>query len=163
MSLADELEKLDRLKANGTITEEEFQAAKRRLLQNEPVPPPPPSGGYQRPPMSQADERMWAMFIHLGLLCGFLVPGLGLVVPIVLWQLKKNESTFIDQNGKMVANWIITFLIAAAICIVLTVILIGGLLLLALMAVNVIFAIIGAIKANNGELWPYPISFKFIQ
>ncbi len=155
MSLADELEKLNGLKANGAITEEEFQDAKRKLLRQEAPATPSPAGAV--------DEKMWAMFIHLGLLCGFIVPGLGLVVPIVLWQMKKDQSAFIDANGKIVANWIITFLILVAISLILMIIFIGIFLLWALVIANVIFAIIGAVKANGGEAWPYPISFKFIQ
>lgn len=155
MSLADELEKLNGLKANGAITEEEFQDAKRKLLRQDAPATPSPAGAV--------DEKMWAMFIHLGLLCGFIVPGLGLVVPIVLWQMKKDQSAFIDANGKIVANWIISALIVAAVGGLLVRVGLGLILLWALVIANAIFAIIGAVKANGGEAWPYPISFKFIQ
>lgn len=155
MSLADELEKLNGLKANGAITEEEFQDAKRKLLRQDAPATPSPAGAV--------DEKMWAMFIHLGLLCGFIVPGLGLVVPIVLWQMKKDQSAFIDANGKIVANWIISALIMAAVGGLLVRVGLGLILLWALVIANAIFAIIGAVKANGGEAWPYPISFKFIQ
>lgn len=156
MSLADELEKLNSLKASGAITDEEFQDAKRKLLQQGT----PPAGGFNNP-LGQVDEKMWAMFIHLGLLLGGT--GVGLVVPIIIWQIKKNDSAFIDANGKIVANWIITAILAVAICIPLVFIGIGLILMPVIGILTVIFAVIGAIKANNGELWPYPISFKFIQ
>jgi len=29
--------------------------------------------------------------------------------------------------------------------------------------INVIFAIVAAVKANKGELWVYPLSFQFIK
>ena len=46
----------------------------------------------QRPDMDQREINQWCMFMHLGLLAGYAVPLGGLVVPIVLWQLKKDAS-----------------------------------------------------------------------
>ena len=76
-------------------------------------------------------------------------------------QIKKNDSDVIDQHGRIVANWIITALIIGVICFALTFILIGFPLLIALAVVGVVFPIIGGIKANEGVVWPYPMSFKF--
>jgi hypothetical protein len=45
MGLADELEKLQRLKLDGVLTEDEFTQAKQKLLEDdtpEAAPPPPP-------------------------------------------------------------------------------------------------------------------------
>ena len=28
---------------------------------------------------------------------------------------------------------------------------------------NLVFAIVGGIKANNGEVWKYPLSFSFLK
>ncbi|MCE5231347.1 DUF4870 domain-containing protein [bacterium] len=156
MSIADEIEKLNNLRAGGAITEEEFQEAKRRLLQSNPT-----AGDMFNKAVGSVDEKMYSMLIHFSLLISYI--GLGIIIPIVLWVLKKNESEFIDKNGKIVVNWIITAVIFAVICLPLTVILIGIPLLWLLAALNVVFAIIGGLKAMNGEAWPYPISFTFIK
>jgi uncharacterized Tic20 family protein len=106
---------------------------------------------------------MWVVLIHLSQLFGFAVPMAGLVVPIVLWLLKKDESEVIDTHGRIVINWIITEFILMIVFIILCFILIGIPLLIALLVVGIIFPIIGAIKANNGEIWPYPCSIQFFK
>ena len=35
--------------------------------------------------------------------------------------------------------------------------------MLALVIMGIIFPIMGAVKANNGELWEYPLTIKFIK
>jgi len=160
MSIAEEIKKLDELRENGSISEEEYQKAKESLLAKTE------STGEK---FSEAagniarDENMWGMFIHLSQLLGFLLFGLGFIVPIVLWQVKKNESEVINQHGMIVVNWLITAVILGVIFSVLSYILIGIPLLLALGVVAVIFPIVGGIKANNGEIWHYPISIKFFK
>ena len=59
----------------------------------------------------EKETRNWAMFLHLSLLSGFLIPFAGLIAPIVIWQLKKEEMPEIDAHGKMVANFILSMLI----------------------------------------------------
>jgi uncharacterized protein len=108
-------------------------------------------------------SREWAMFLHLSVLLGTVAPIIGLAAPIVIWQMKKDEMPIIDVHGKNVMNWIISFVIYCAGSIVLAIVLIGIPLLLALAAVSIIFPIIGGIKANNGEVWQYPLSMKFLK
>jgi uncharacterized Tic20 family protein len=86
-----------------------------------------------------------------------------MVVPIVLWQVKKNESEIIDQHGKNVTNWILSELIYGIVFFILCFLLIGIPLLIALGAVGIIFPIIGAVKAYNGEVWSYPLTIKFFK
>ena len=109
------------------------------------------------------NERQWAMLLHFSLLAGFVVPFAGLIVPIIIWQLKKTEFPEIDAHGKVVVNWMISLIIYGAVCFLLSFILIGIPLLIVLGALAVIFPIIGGIKANNGELWKYPLSIPFLK
>lgn len=102
------------------------------------------------------ETNQWAMFIHFSLLAGWIVPIAGLVVPILLWQLKKDELPGIVPHAHIVLNWILTSLAYAAICMILTLIFIGVLGFIALGIVTVIFSVIGGIKANEGEVWEYP-------
>jgi uncharacterized protein len=158
MSIADEIEKLNNLKQNGAITEEEYQKAKTSLLrQNESIAE---KFTYVLGNVS-SDENIWSMFMHFSLLCGFLIPIAGLVVPIVMWQVKKDESEIIDRHGRVIVNWIITEIILAIAFGILCLIVIGVPLLGALFIAGIVFPIIGGIKANNGEVWAYPFSIKF--
>ena len=117
-------------------------------------------------PHYQQDEqeaRQWAMFLHLSQLAGYILPLLGLVVPIIIWQSKKQEFPILDAHGKNVINWIISELIYGAISFVLVFIVIGIPMLAVLGILAVVFPIIGGIKANNGEVWRYPMTIEIIK
>ncbi len=112
--------------------------------------------------LQTAEQRQWGLFLHLSQFAVFIVPIIGIVAPIVLWQIKKDEIPVLDAHGKMITNWIISSFIYSIISIVLMFVLIGFLTFFALMVMSVVFPIIGAVKANNGELWEYPLTIKFL-
>ena len=158
MSMADEIEKLNQLRLSGAITEEEYQTSKSALLNGQQVADKKPN---QVVVSTQMDEKTWTILLHLSQFCGFLIPLAGLVVPIVLWQVKKNESQLIDQHGRIVANWLVTAFIAGIVFFMLSFLLIGIPLLILLGVLCIVFPIVGAIKANDGIAWPYPGSYRF--
>lgn len=145
----DELEKLNDLRQRGIISEEEFQQEKEKILNRN-----------TSKPSSSVDANQYSMFIHLSQFLGLLT-GIGLLVPVILWLIKKDESTVIDNNGKIVINWILSFLIYAVCAGILCVIVIGIPLLIALGICDFIFIILGSLKASSGELWKYPLSIQF--
>jgi hypothetical protein len=108
-------------------------------------------------------ENTWAMLIHLTQLCGFILPYAGFIVPILIWQFKKTEFPRLDIHGRIVLNWLISATIYAIVCGLMVFILIGIPLLVVLAGVGVAFCIIGGLKANNGEVWQYPLSIKFFK
>ncbi len=112
------------------------------------------------PVSSEQSARQWGMFIHLSILAGYLIPLAGFIVPIVMWQMKKDEHPLIDAHGKNVANWLVSFFVYAVIGWVLSLILIGLLLLWILAILNIVFAIVGGLKASNGEVWAYPFTIR---
>lgn len=119
---------------------------------------------YQPPQHLQTpDQKQMGLFLHLSQLLNIIIPFAGVVVPIILWQVKKDEIPALDAHGKMVANWLISSLIYLAVSLVLTLVLIGILGFIAVGIMSVVFPIIGAIKANNGELWEYPLTIKFLK
>ncbi len=133
-----------------------------------PTPGPPPlAGGFARSAAFFAtgdveqQTRQWAMFLHFSLLAGRFVPLAGLILPIVLWQIKKTELPGIDIHGKVVANWIVSELLYLVVSIVLLFVIVGIFFLLGLLVLGVVFPIIGGIKASNGEVWRYPLSIRF--
>jgi uncharacterized Tic20 family protein len=113
--------------------------------------------------LETAEQRQMGLFLHLSQLLGFVIPFGGIVAPIILWQIKKDEMPALDAHGKMIANWIISSVIYAVVSVILCIILIGVLGLLALGVMGIVFPIIGAIKANNGEFWEYPLTIKFLK
>lgn len=118
-----------------------------------------------QPPMAlqTPEQKQMGMFLHLSQLLNIVLPPAGIVVPIILWQIKKDEMPALDAHGKMVVNWLISSLIYFVVSLVLTIVLIGILGLITLGIMSVVFPIIGGIKANNGEFWEYPLTIKFLK
>lgn len=111
----------------------------------------------------QHEFRTWAMFLHFSLLAGFVIPLAGLIAPIIIWQIKKTELPEIDAHGKVVVNWLISAFIYAVISIALSLILIGIPLMFVLCVLSIAFPIIGGIKANEGQLWKYPLTIEIVK
>ena len=106
--------------------------------------------------MDQKQERTWAMFSHLGGLLGF-------VPPLVIWLVKKDESSFIGDNGKEALNFQITIAICQIVSVALTPVLIGFLLFPAVYIFNIVMVIIASMKANEGQRYRYPVCIRFIK
>ena len=149
MKLAEELEKLDQLHKAGSLTDVEYADAKARLLK----------GG----PLSNLSFNQWAMALHSSQLLGLVLPLVGYILPIVIWQLKKQDFPELDAHGKMVANWLISELIYLVICCLLTLAVVGLPLLIALIVLGIVFPIMGTVKASEGQLWKYPMTISFLK
>ncbi len=116
-----------------------------------------------KPVSGNKEANQWAMFVHFSLFAGYFVPLAGLILPIILWQIKKDQYPFVDVHGKIVVNWIISLVIYCAVCAVLVFALIGIAGFAILFVLTIIFPIIGGIKANQGEVWEYPLTIKFFR
>lgn len=107
--------------------------------------------------------KSYLLLMHLSQFAGYVIPMAGLVLPIVMWATNKDQSKDIDDHGKVILNWLFSALIYFALCFVLTFILVGVLGFIVLGICGLVFAIIGAIKANDGILWKYPLSIQFFK
>lgn len=152
----DQIEKLNDLKLRGLISEEEFQQAKERILgaQQQAAPAPQPHT------IMQTNNYDYALVLHLTQFCSWLVPLLGLIVPLIMWQSKKDDP-YIDEQGKVVMNWVFSSIIYGIVGIILCFILIGIPLLILLFICSVVFTIMGAMDANKGVIKNYPLAIKF--
>lgn len=108
-------------------------------------------------------ERDWALFAHLSSFVGFLFPFGNLIAPLIMWQLKKEEMAFGSAQAKECLNFQISLTIYALISAVLIVILVGIALLIALFVIDVVFTLIAAVKASNGEFYRYPLTIRFLK
>lgn len=116
------------------------------------------------------EARKWAMFCHLGGLCVLSsVPFAGIIVPLILWLLKRESHPFIDEQGREAINFqicmVIYFFVSFVVLIILTILTIG-IFLWWLLGVFVLvqcgLSVAAAIKANNGERFRYPITIRFL-
>ena|SRR5215204_840767 len=119
-----------------------------------------------RPQMAlqTADEKQMGLFVHLSGLAFALFFPAGMILPIILWQMQRDKIPALDAHGKMITNWMISATIYGVVSLVLMFVLIGFLTAAAVWLLAIIFPIIGALKANNeGELWNYPLTIKFLK
>src|SRR5687767_11687861 len=119
-----------------------------------------------RPQMAlqTADEKQMGLFLHLSGLAFALVFPLGIILPIILWQTQRDKMPALDEHGKMITNWMISATIYGVISFVLMFLVVGFLTGAVVWLLAVIFPIIGGLKANNdGELWNYPLTIKFLK
>ena len=116
--------------------------------------------------------NQYCMLMHLSQFSGFFIPFGGIVIPIVMWYVNKDEYVEVDQHGKRIMNWIISSLIYTLIALSIFLfsiatesfvfISIGILLLVALVACSIVFIILGSTSSFKGEIYNYPMSINFI-
>lgn len=112
------------------------------------------------------DARLWGMICHLAGLGGLIpiVPVIGSVIgPLVVWQLKKDEFGFVDDQGKEALNFQISILIYAVVSGLLCFACVGFVLLPVVYIFDLIFLLIASVKANDGERYRYPLTIRFIK
>ena len=150
MSKYEDLKLLDELREKGSITEEEYQREKAKILNG--TPPPPPNSSF-----FVSDERLYTIIMHLSQFASTII------IPLIMWVLGRERSRVVDQHGKNIINFWISYAIYGFIAAILVVFLIGILLLAVLGVVVFVSIIIATIKAANGETWRYPFTIEFIR
>lgn len=104
------------------------------------------------------DERTLTLLCHLsGILTGF-------IGPLVFWLVKKDESTFINDQAKEALNFQITLAIAYVVLSVLSVISCGVMLVVfpVIYVGSIVLMVIAGMKANEGISYRYPLTLRLI-
>lgn len=108
-------------------------------------------------------ERNWAMLCHLSAFAGFFFPFGGIIGPLICWLSRKDESAWVNENGKASMNFQLSILLYVVLVIPLCLILIGIPIIMFLGVLKIVCIIIGSIKASRGESFKYPLAIPFIQ
>jgi uncharacterized protein len=109
-------------------------------------------------------EKNWAMLCHLAGFGSYVFPlGGSIIGPLILWQVKKSESAWIDENGKAALNFNLSIALYCLLIIPLCFILIGFVFIGFLQLLRIICVIIASINAGRGEKFKYPLAIPFIQ
>jgi len=115
-------------------------------------------------PQVSKDEQNWAMFCHLAALSGFVIPLGNVLGPLIVWLIKKDTMPLVNQHGKEALNFQITVLIAFVVCIVLTLVLVGFLLMFVVGIGALVLTIMAAVKVSNGQFdYKYPFALRLIK
>ena len=109
------------------------------------------------------DERNLGMLCHLLSLVGLVLPLGNILGPLLVWLLKKDDSPFVDAQGKEALNFNITMAIAGLVSAALTVIIIGFALMVVVGLFWLILTIVASVKASSGEHYRYPLTIRFLQ
>ena len=104
------------------------------------------------------------MLCHLLSLCQLLgIPFGNVLGPLVLWLLKRNEDPFVEICGKESVNFQLSMTLYVLLSFALMFVFIGFFTLIAVMLFNIVYTLIAAIKASDGESYRYPGSIRFIK
>ena len=132
--------------------------------------------------LCHASSLIWFPLIAIG----FPLPFLSIVAPLIVWLTKRKEHTLIDAHGKESLNFQISLLMYAIACAAFVGLLalignqmnldstsfiaIGWLLVFLALAlvslfgiIQLIFVIIAAVKANEGNFYRYPFIIRFLK
>ncbi|MBT2726914.1 DUF4870 domain-containing protein [Bacillus sp. ISL-75] len=107
--------------------------------------------------MINQDERLFAAGIYV---LSIFFP---VIAPLVIWLIKKDESSFIDYHGREYFNFLISYTVYFFVSGLLTLILIGFVALAILGVMLFVFTIIAAIKAFEGNEYRFPLIFRLIK
>ena len=116
------------------------------------------------PGFPSTEERNWAVFAHLG---GFALYLLGfalghILIPLVIWLLKREESEFIARNALEALNFQISVTLYSIVVGALCFVLVGFVLIPVLMGFHIVFMIIASMKASQGETYRYPWTIRLL-
>ena len=110
---------------------------------------------------SKNSDNTMPIVTHLmGLLVYFVGP-FAFIGPLVV--MLSSEDKIVRNHARVALNWQLSLLIYSFISAILILLIIGFLLLFALTVLNLIFVIVGTIKASEGNIWEYPLTIPFLK
>jgi len=139
--------------------------------------------------MDQKEERTWGALVHLGGIIGMLILSFvgNIIGALVMWLIKRNDSAFIDNQGKEALNFQITLsFVNLAIGLLFSIrhgfwafrriwrddfdfdhfdvftfssVSAYGIV----WVLNIVFSVIAAVRASNGVAYRYPFSWRIVK
>ncbi|MBF8270094.1 MAG: hypothetical protein HW386_1803 [Gammaproteobacteria bacterium] len=107
-------------------------------------------------PVVSQESKNLAVLMWIGTIILSFIPGL------VFYLIKKDDAYLLDQ-GTEALNWSITALIGCFAGVILTFVGIGILINLAILLVNLVFCVMGAIAVSKGESYRVPFALRLIK
>lgn len=117
-------------------------------------PNPPPALPYSS--VTQ-DEKTLGIVMHVLCLVGFPILG-----PLIVWLVKKDQSSYIDLQGRELLNFQLSFLVYGFLSFLLCFVLIGIPLLIAVGVATVVLTIIGIVNASEGRIYRFPLTIRLL-
>ncbi|MCA1036954.1 MULTISPECIES: DUF4870 domain-containing protein [Bacillaceae] len=83
--------------------------------------------------------------------------------PLIIWLLKKDDSELVNYHGKEYFNFLISYGVYSIISTVLMIVLIGFITIWIVGALALVFTIVAAVKAYEGNEYRIPLVFRLIK
>ncbi len=109
------------------------------------------------------DDRTFGMLCHLTALVGCVIPLGNILGPLVIWLIKKDQSSFVNDQGKESLNFQISIAIYGIISAILIIVLIGILTSIVIGIFWLVMVIMASVKANEGIAYRYPLTIRFLK
>lgn len=126
-----------------------------------PLEEEPPYRGPVTAAHTQEWERTYAMCSHLLLLAGHIIP----VAPsLILWLVKRDQSSFVDDHGKEAVNFqisIVIYMIAGGVLIAAC--FVGFVVIAAAYVLAIVGMILASVAAHRGQYFRYPMTIRLIR
>lgn len=119
-------------------------------------------------PDAPESERTYAMLIHLSLLAHLVLSVIAIIIPIIMWATKKDESPFVDDHGREAINFQITLIIYSVVFAIVSIPIgiltcgVGFVLALVPYVLGLVGMIQASIASNKGEFYRYPMNLRFL-
>jgi hypothetical protein len=118
------------------------------------TPPLPPT--LTQSVVSQ-DEKTLGIVMHVLCLVGFPILG-----PLIVWLVKKDQSSYLDRQGRELLNFQLSYLFYAFLAFLLCFILIGVPLLFGIGVATIVLTIIGIVNASEGKVYRFPLTIRLL-
>lgn len=103
------------------------------------------------------------MCCHLASLAKYTaIPLANILGPLIIWQIKKDQSPLVDDQGKEAVNFQISVTLYVLVGLLSLCVGVGFIVLPVLGIFDFVFTIIAAVKANQGEMYRYPLTIRFV-
>ena len=112
-------------------------------------------------PVKKSDKD-FGLLVFASSFVGYLVRLGSILGPLIIWLMKREESTFVDQCGRSCLNFKLSLLVYVIISAVLAFVGIGFIFLAILGILDLICTVLAIIKASEGKVYKYPLTIKFI-
>ena len=115
------------------------------------------SSAITPPPLADSNDKLWVVLAHLSIFFG-----VGIVLPLIIYLVKRDESAAVAFHAKEALNFHISIYLYGLLCIPLLFVFVGFPLLIILGITSSILAIVAAVRAADHQAYRYPFTIRVI-
>jgi uncharacterized Tic20 family protein len=114
---------------------------------------------------ANSDEKTFALIAHFGGAAGmFVLFGVGgFIGPLIAYLAKGQQSPTVRAHAIAALNFQLLWSVVGVVGWLTACLFIGWLILLVAGVIGIIFGVIAGLKANEGQLYKYPMSINVIK